>query len=64
MTNKESSKELKCAISDDEHCTIDPIQLESCCHLICKKCIPKDNVKEVKCKICGLISEQDFEKVI
>ena len=62
MISEETLEELKCASSDEEHFTIDPITLSNCGHSICKNCIPKDDLKEIKCKLCGLNSEQDFNK--
>ena len=55
-------EELKCATSDEEHFVIEPIPLANCGHSICKMCIPKDDLKEIKWKIWGLVSEQDFSK--
>ena len=61
MINNENFKVLKCAISDQEHFVIDPIAI-NCGHTICKKCVPKDDLKKIKCKICGLVSKQDFNE--
>ena len=62
MISEETLEELKCAASDQEHFVIEPIPLINCGHSICKKCVPKDDLKEIKCKLCGLDSEQDFNK--
>ena len=62
MISEQSLEELKCAISDEEHFFIEPIPLTNCGHSICKKCIPKDDVKEMKCKLCGLVYKQDLNE--
>ena len=62
MLSEETLEELKCATSDEEHFVIEPIPLANCGHTICKTCIPKDDLKEITCKLCGLISVQDFSK--
>ena len=68
MTN-EKLEEFKCAFSDENHFVIKPITL-TCRHSVCQKCIPwitlaDDNAnekrKEIKCKICGLVSYQDLK---
>ena len=41
---------------------IEPILLINCGHTVCKKCVLKDDLKEIKCKICGLVSQQDFNE--
>ena len=56
----ETLEVLKCATSDQEHFLIEPIPLINCGHSICKKCVPEDDLKEIKCKIYGLASKQDF----
>ena len=56
----ETLEVLKCAISDQEHFLIEPIPLIKCGHSICKKCVPNDDLKEFECKLCGLVSKQDF----
>ena len=67
--NDEILKEFKCAFSDEEHFLVKPIAL-ACGHSVCQKCIPwitlaDDNAnekrKEIKCKICGLVSNQDLK---
>ena len=63
MISEETLEELKCACSDQEHFVIEPIPLIKCGHSICKKCI-QDNVKEIKCKLCGLVSKQDFTETV
>ena len=60
MISKETFEELQCGSTDETHFLIDPIPLTKCGHAICKKCIPKDDIKEIKCSICGLVSEQGF----
>ena len=59
MISEETLEELKCASSGQEHFVIEPIPLIKCGHCICKKCV-HDNVKEIKCELCGLVSKQDF----
>jgi glutathionylspermidine synthase len=63
MMSEETLEELKCALSGEEHFVIEPITLTNCGHSICYKCIPKDNVNKIECKLCGLVTEQDFSKV-
>ena len=63
MINKKSLEVLKCATSDQEHFLIEPIPLINCGHSICKKCVPEDDLKEIKCKICGLVSKQDLNEI-
>ena len=55
-------KELKCAISDDEHFLIKPISL-ACGHSICQKCILDGHNEGIKCKICDLVSNQDLTQI-
>ena len=62
MITEEILEVLKCASPEKHHFCIDPIILAKCGHSICKKCIPKDEFNEIKCGICGLISEQDLYK--
>ena len=62
MITEEILDVLKCASPEEQHFCIEPITLAKCGHSICKKCIPKYGLKEIKCGICGLISEQDFSK--
>ena len=61
MIREDILGELKCGSSNEKHFLIEPISL-NCGHSICKKCIPKDNIKELKCHICGCVSKQDFSK--
>jgi hypothetical protein len=61
MINEETLNELQCASSHEKHFIVEPITLAKCGHSICKSCIPK-YVKEIKCCICGLISEQNFDE--
>jgi hypothetical protein len=60
MLSEETTEELQCGSDNEKHFLIEPIPLTNCGHSICKKCIPKDSVKKIKCTICGLISSQDF----
>ena len=62
MISEDILEELKCAASNDEHFIVGPITLPRCGHSICKKCIPKDDIIEIECKLCGLISKQDFRQ--
>ena len=62
MIEEEVLEELKCALSDEEHFVIAPITLPYCGHSICKTCMLKSDLKEIKCKLCGLVSVQDFRK--
>ena len=62
MVTEETLKELKCASSHDQYFFIKTITLPNCGHLICKNCVPKDYIQGIKCKLCGLISKQDFKK--
>ena len=64
MISEETLEDLKCATSDEEHFVIEPISLHKCGHSICIKCVPKDDLKEIKCKICGLVSKQDFTETV
>ena len=50
MLSEETLEELKCATSDEEHFVIEPIPLANCGHTICKTCIPKDDLKDIKKK--------------
>ena len=58
--NDEIIEEFKCAFSNEKHFLIKPISL-TCGHYVCQKCIPHENIKEIKCKICDVISIQDFK---
>ena len=50
-----------CALAEDDHLVQKPITI-SCTHLICQKCIPKNN-EDIICKICGELNEFDLSKV-
>ncbi len=58
--NKEILTELQRGSSDEKYFLKDPITLTLCGHSICKKCIPKHDIKVIKCCISGLVTEQDF----
>ena len=60
MLSEETLEELKCALSDEEHFVIEPITLSNCGHSVCKKCIRNNDSNEIKCRICGLVSKQNF----
>ena len=62
MNSGKMIKELKCAISDDEHFLIKPKAL-TCGHSICQNCIPDGPDEAIKCKICDLISHQDLTQL-
>jgi hypothetical protein len=62
MITEEILEELTCASSDERHFVIEPLNLSNCCHSICKSCISSEDIKEIKCKLCGLVSKQDFTK--
>ena len=59
----EQLEELKCGFSNEKHFLIDPIILSNCGHSICKSCLSNESIFSVTCKICGLITEQDFSKI-
>ena len=61
MISEEVLKELQCAFSNVKHFVIEPITLSNCGHAVCKNCLSNET-SSVKCKICGVISEQDFSK--
>ena len=63
MISEETLEELKCASSDQEHFAIEPISLHNCGHSVCKKCVLKDDLKEIKCKLCGFVSKQDLNEI-
>ena len=63
MISEETLEDLKCASSDQEHFVIEPISLHNCGHSVCKKCVSKDDLKEIKCKKCGLVSKQDLNEI-
>ena len=62
MLTEETIEEFQCAISDEQHFLTEPIPLSRCGHSVCKKCLPNENVKAIKCLICGLVTNQDFSK--
>ena len=62
MIRKETIKESKCVISDDDHFSIKPISL-TCGHSICQNCIPDGHSVGIKCKICDLVSNQDLNQL-
>ena len=59
----EELEELTCALSDDEHFLIKPIEL-TCGHYFCQECKPEENIKEIRCKICNVLTTQDFGSLI
>ena len=63
MIPEEPLKELKCAFSIDKHFLVDPIILSNCGHAICKSCLPDDKIDSIKCKICGVVTQQDFSQI-
>ena len=63
MINEEILEVLQCAHSEYDHFVIEPITLSKCGHLVCKSCVLKDDIKEITCNICGLISRQDFAQI-
>jgi hypothetical protein len=62
MLSEDILEQLSCASANETHFIIDPIPLTRCGHSICKKCIPKNDIKEIVCCICGLKSIQDFHQ--
>ena len=62
MITEQILEELTCASSDERHFVIKPLNLNNCCHSICKSCISSEEIKEIKCKLCGLVSKLDFTK--
>ena len=63
MLSEETLEEITCASSDENHFVIETITLSKCGHLVCKSCVLKDDIKEITCNICGLISRQDFAQI-
>jgi hypothetical protein len=64
MDSTEILNEFRCALSDDNHFLINPITLSKCGHSVCKDCLPNDsNVQSIKCKKCGVITEDVFSKI-
>jgi hypothetical protein len=61
MLTEETLEELQCAISNEQHFLINPIPLIKCGHSICRNCLPTYDPKSIKCKLCGLTSEQNFK---
>lgn len=63
MIKEETLKNLLCALSDSKHFSIDPIILSKCGHSVCKSCLAtEENIQSIKCKLCGLITEEDFKE--
>lgn len=60
MASNERSS-ICCAFANDDHFIEKPIEL-SCGHLICQKCIPKENNEDLACQICGEKNEVDLNK--
>ena len=63
MTTEETLKEFRCAASIDRHFLIDPISLFNCGHSVCKNCFEKNKINSIKCKVCGIVTEQEFSKI-
>ena len=64
MDSTEILDEFRCALSDDNHFLINPITLSKCGHSVCKDCLPNDSkVQSIKCKKCGVITEDVFSKI-
>jgi hypothetical protein len=64
MDSTEILDEFRCALSDDNHFLINPIPLSKCGHSVCKNCLPNDTkVQSIKCKICGIITEDVFSEI-
>jgi hypothetical protein len=63
MISDDSLQDFQCALADDKHFIIEPIPLINCGHSFCKNCLPKEKVISIKCKVCGLITEQDLNNV-
>ena len=60
---EEVLEELKCALSDEQHFSIQPITLTKCGHSVCKNCLPVDTNEPIKCKICNLVTIQDYRNI-
>ena len=58
--NKPLLEIFKCALSNKEHFLVKPITL-TCGHSVCQDCISDENTIEINCKICDLVSKQDFK---
>ncbi len=43
MNSAQILDEFRCALSDDNHFLINPIQLSKCGHSVCKDCLPKSS---------------------
>jgi hypothetical protein len=64
MNSAEILQEFRCALSDDNHFLINPIPLSKCGHSVCKNCLPNDTkVQSIRCKICLMITEDDFSEI-
>ena len=63
MISEEILEELKCALSDEQHFSIEPITLTKYGHSVCKSCLPTDSNDAIQCKICGLITVQDYSYI-
>jgi hypothetical protein len=64
MNSAEILEEFRCSLSDDNHFLINPIPLSKCGHSVCKDCLPNDTkVQSIKCKICLMITEDDFSNI-
>jgi hypothetical protein len=59
----DSLQDFQCALSVDKHFIIEPINLINCGHSVCKTCLPKGNITEIKCKKCGFITYHDLNNV-
>jgi hypothetical protein len=64
MIDEEKLQEFECASSSDNetHYLIDPILL-SCGHSVCKSCFSNEMINSIKCKKCGIKTEQNFSKI-
>ena len=64
MNSAEILDEFRCALSDDNHFLINPIQLSKCGHSVCKDCLPNDTkVHSIECKKCGVITKDVFSEI-
>lgn len=52
--------EFECGLSNDGHYLKDAILLSSCGHGVCRSCLIKEHFKEVKCKLCGKITNRNM----
>jgi hypothetical protein len=63
MDSTETLDEFRCALSNDNHFLINPITLSKCGHSVCKNCLPNNTkVQSIKCKTCGMITEDIFSE--